>query len=120
MPARALSRSTRRMVDRGTVNRTDLWSREVKARYGAMMYSLPAWARTVSDKRSEGGTTHIGILDALVAEAEHGADIHAVDIGDVRGGHGEEKLGELVLGGLLEVAEGGRNRRHGWPLQTPA
>jgi hypothetical protein len=107
-------------VDNGIVNRTDLWSREVKARYGAMMYSLPAFTGDVNDKQSERRTTHIGILDALVSETQHGVDIHLVDVWDILGGYSEEKLCELVLCGLFEVAEGSRNRCHEWLLQTSA
>src|ERR1700722_11932177 len=42
MPARAFSLSTRRIVESGIVKRTDLRSTDVKARYGGIMYSLPA------------------------------------------------------------------------------
>lgn len=46
IPARALSRSTRLIVDKGIVNRTDFRSKEEKQRYGGKMYNFPAYARS--------------------------------------------------------------------------
>lgn len=48
MPARAFSRSTRRIVDSGIVNRTDFRSTEEKVRYGGRIYSFPAYKDFVS------------------------------------------------------------------------
>lgn len=146
MPARALSRSTRRMVHSGSVNRTDLRSSDANARYGGNKYSLPAYPPIRQTPETHishahhstgagaaacgraGVRTHIRILLALHAEAEHGVDLHLLELrlrradallavarvvvpGAGRGrdavharGQREEELRELLLRRLLEVA----------------
>ena len=79
-PARALSRSTRRIVLSGIVNRDDLRSCEAKVRYGGRRYSLPACVQSrlrsaytralVADHASGGTEGMIGYCHPLGTRSE--------------------------------------------------
>lgn len=134
IPARALSRSTRLIVDKGIVNRTDFRSKEEKQRYGGKMYNFPAYARRKehpSDHhkgRNIHQFTHVWILLPLYSQAQHRVNLHLLErlliwqllhwsswicFCILRWRYREEDLCKLVLGWLFEVSELGRYRWHG-------